>query len=144
MKLKQILSDIKEEFVTGFEDNYTDKYVELFRNPTRQEIEEIVDEEGNLRFYTDKMLDNFYVWDGRVIHSVVASEIGVSLKVMQNELAGKGVWNGRSIEIESIYDINANDRVRICKDILRGEYDFLEDHLVDLEGLKRIAKSFLD
>lgn len=64
MKFKDLL---KENFYKGMD--VRGKYVEIFKNPSRSELEGLISKFKFLRFgATDKKKPDIYVWDGTVLH----------------------------------------------------------------------------
>lgn len=146
MKLKKILVNIDEKYYTTTEDNYG-KMVEIFKNPTQQEIKEVVPDpsggggllgsmgQDEFRYLVDN--DDLYVWSSEpaYLHQDLANDLGIGvINGEEGVWAGKGKYNRGNIKIKKanyIRDGKTDDM------LLEGEFDWLEDYGFDIEKLKR-------
>lgn len=134
---------LEEEFYKGAESRYG-KYVEIFKNPTVQEIKSIEEETqvGIVRFIADKESRDVYVNASEILHSHMVKEIDELQKEdILEKFSGIGYVDGNKIiasELAGTYREAGTDEYseKISSDILEGEYDWLENKNFDLSEVK--------
>ena len=138
--LRKILYNLKEEFVTGYEPVIGLDYVEIFKNPTEQEIREMVFEQSNkIRFIADKDKREVYIASGyKTYHEDMADELNIDYEI---KFSGKGEFDGRKIKNlemgnETFYAIGEE----LAEDIVKGDYDWMEDYNFKLSDYKEELK----
>lgn len=142
MRLNEILEDIKEEFVIGFEPSSSVDYVEIFKNPTQQEMREVINNSENnyIRFIADKNKREVYITSAyRTYHDRMAKALGNI--DYENMFSGTGEFDGRVIKDikmgnETYYAIGEE----LADDIVKGEYDWLEEYNIELSDYKKKLK----
>lgn len=77
--LKQILNKVEEEWVAGTKSTTRNEYREIFKNPSKSEINDILEFEGNksnnIRFIAVKRTEDIYVTSIDVFHITIVYEI---------------------------------------------------------------------
>ena len=142
MKLKDILSEIKEEWLSGTTATIKGKYREIFINPTSGELRDIkefggVREGDNLRFIAMKGSQDVYASSADVFHRTIVEEIdGLVQEDIWENFSGIGnVDRNGMVNITGFSDFILKDKnylYDVCTDIVNGEYDWLALHNFDM------------
>lgn len=134
MKLKKILSDMKEEFYKGAESSVDiGEYREIFKNPTQQELNSLEEETGRytVRFVAVKEEQNVYVASIDVFHEDIAYKIGIKgIREALDNFAGIGEIYEGNVDVYGLSDnyMDYSDKKeQLYKDIGEGKYDWLEE-----------------
>ena len=144
MKLKRVLRNIEEEFVTGFKSEWGEGYMEIFKNPTSQEIKEVVNksaEYNEIRFIADYRSRDLYIAPVQVTHQEMARELEFPVFEVY-EFMFPGIGKIRSevivVDVDDIFYVRKEElNIRKLKnDIFKGKYNWLDDYGFDLELLE--------
>lgn len=158
-KLQRILLELRkidEEFIEGLKSK-NGKYREIYVNPNREEINQIIADydRDNVRFLADKGKNEVYVAAADVLHNDLADKLGDSrykyMQYMMNAFPGNGKVKSGKIVVTRWTDLFfssddedlANRLKELLKEILNGEYDWMEKYSFDLKEIKREAKEEL-
>lgn len=148
--IRNILENLKEEFMTDSKSNVTGDYREIFVNPSRSEIRDLNETEITVRFIADKRNRDVFVAGEDVFHERIAKEIGMnSYEWIKECFAGVGsIVNGK-IQPEDFTDAyhnesNMSDFKILLKDILTARYDWLERYNFDLYYINDVAEEELE
>lgn len=150
MKLNKILNNLKEEFVTSLK--YGGGYREIFVNPSRKEIMDILDSgEGrrgdDIRFIAVKGEKEVYVASADFLHTFIAKKgmYDNSIFAIIGNFSGMGRVEGDEIVVTEISDEYKNDDesyTEMIYDVLEGEYDWMEKRRYGNFNLDKIKKRF--
>jgi hypothetical protein len=154
---ERILKELKEEFYTNSESSITSKYREIFVNPSRKEIADLVEEYGRntVRFIADKRKKKVYVAASDVFHSDIAKDVGLEgYYFFMNTFAGTGKFTQGKILVTDWTDYFNDEEDDILRrleelswEIIEGDYDWLERYnfALDLiEGTARDEIAFIE
>lgn len=153
--LKQILNKVEEEWVAGTKSTTRNEYREIFKNPSKSEINDILEFEGNksnnIRFIAVKRTEDIYVTSIDVFHITIVYEIDEfenSWDIVNNFSGIGEVFGGRKIEVSEkfsdyLYEY-PNKLYNRCAEIVDGDYDWMERYNFDLSGVKEFMKSKID
>ena len=72
MRLQQYL---KEKYLNTFHQDYGNEDFEVFINPSKKELRELVNQEGGFRFLIDFKNKKFYAFSSRMFHDTVISKL---------------------------------------------------------------------
>lgn len=149
MKLKKILSDIKEEWHTETQSSMDKEYREIFKNPTQSDIRDIIEYGGDrlgddIRFIADRRSQNVYATSADVFHQDMFEEIDEFTDDVKNRIfSGIGDWNGRVIKISYFSDLLIEDETGLyvaSRNVVEGKYDWMERYNFDLSDIKDVAE----
>lgn len=145
-KIVSILDNISEKFHKGFK--YSSFYGEVFLNPSRAEILGSKNAVyNNVRFLADPKRKEIYLWDSKILHSIVCKELGINyISAEDYFFKGVGEWEGNKIIARvgnSYQDISKENMLRLSEEVLSGDYDWLSRYLFDMINMKESAKTFL-
>lgn len=141
MKLKSILNRVFDKYYMSTEDRY-DKLVEIFKNPSRKEFQEVITDYGNSMLLKDKNKifrflfdrEDLYIWSPEVayLHQDFANDLGMgNLSHEAGVLAGKGKYENGKIVLKGIRYYREKD-----VELLRaGEFDWLEEYGFDIDEI---------
>lgn len=145
MELKRILSDIEERFYKG--DNVRGEYYEIFKNPSLDEIREVLNDkyEGDeeIRFIADYQEEDVYIASTELVHSDIAdlSDLAWSSSVVDKRyFPGIAYYRGTELEVDVYFlecSVGLYNVEKIIDDVLNGEYDYLERYYFNVNKLKR-------
>lgn len=154
MEILEQLDKLKEEFYTDARSVGTNSYREIFVNPSKSEVSDILDEEvrNNLRFIADKDRRKVYLAGGDVFHYIIARESGFDEDYFfYDTFAGTAKFEGGKVLALTWTDyLNDEDedvlrRVEeLSKEILAGEYDWMKRYNFDLSIIKGLARDEIE
>lgn len=127
------------------------EYREIFVNPTPNEINDIIEyggvrEKDDVRFIAIKNSRDLYITSADVFHRTIVKEVdelreGDAIK----NFSGMGSVNSDKIKVSYLSDLINNKATKgqkwdISKDLVEGEYDWLENYNFNLEYIKEKAE----
>ena len=158
--MKKILKNLKEDWVTGkkIKIQMGRDYREIFVNPSRRELKDIMDLANTdvFRFIADKGNQEIYISSADVYHYDMAKEVGLGSDYEIHHLSAKGVWNEGEVKVVEFADALNYDRhlkfnekyhnraEELYEEIINGEYDWMESYHFDLEILKKKSEVWLE
>lgn len=134
-KINSIIESINEKWVKGTKSNNLNKYREIFVNPSKKELQEIVKDAryDSIRFIADGRRKKIYVVLYDVFHYTLAEEIGMSeSEFIYKTFAGMGDVMMRGVEVDGITDYLSHSTayleryVELGEEILNGDYDWMK------------------
>lgn len=143
MKINKILNNLSEKFYKG--GKFRGEYVEVFKNPTLDEIRSACEEDYNyIRFVADKYKEDLYVWNGDILHMdivKVVKEFNYS-ELKNKYFACHGVLDGRNVHVsdEDLADMGSRECERVCLEIINGDFDWLDMYNFDIDVLRESAE----
>ena len=142
LKIQKILNNLKEGYVTTLKSAWKDGVVEIFINPSREEILNSLGEYKEVRFIVDRRNNSVYIWEaGSLMHSDVSKKVDEVPNNYLKALIGTADYKNGSLKIKRFgEEININ-RV---EEFVDGEYDWLENYYFEIEETKVNLANFLD
>jgi len=131
MKFKRYLS---ESFFKSFKDTQFGSYVEIFKNPDRQEMREVLDSQFQVvRFIADSKTKSLYVFTSDVVmHPQVWPVISGKKDIYKNPslIPGTAEYDGSTFLVlaDDIERLNNNQ----IKGILKKDWKWLEKYKLDV------------
>ena len=151
MKLKRVLSDIKEDYFASVRSVMGDDVRELFVNPDRSELRDLIEETGDIyvRFIADKRKEKVYLSSSDVVHVDIAMSVGYSYNELHESdylFAGTGIYKEGYVEVNYFGDTQKGERTikRLSKEILEGNFDWMEKYPFKMDKMEEIARDFVD
>lgn len=149
--MSKSLREILEKFKGSSRSRVTGEYREIFVNPDRNELRDLISnyERDSVRFIADSGNENIFVSSGDVWHIDILDEIEyLGRDSVFDTFWGIGDFVNGEIEINSFsdeYDGSILDRyLELCECILDGEYDWLKRYHFNLSEIKWIAEEEID
>ena len=150
-ELKEILENLKEEWVTGIE-TYGDKGNEfgrfidrdkeegvfnVYKNPSKKEIGKCAGENNAIRFIALKDEEEFYIWNATYgIHDQVRRELGLENVSEDNKFEGTAFWERGELDFDyGIFDTRPQ-YYKMEDEFLDGEWDWLSRYKFYVDGIK--------
>lgn len=133
LKIYNIFNNLSEEFYKGFEHS-REGYVEIFKNPELGEIRDVIDKDGNLRFYASSYREDLYIWNPNILHYEIAKQLGVG-EMQEYGIESIAELRGNKV----IYDIDwyqDSKLQEVSYEILEREYDWLKRYSWDIKYLR--------
>lgn len=158
LELNKILSNIKEEWEVGGKLGVSSEYSEIFSNPEKNEIRDIMDMSGldTFRFIADGERRKVYTASSDIYHYKIAEEMGLGSDYEFRMFSGKGRWdNGKVKVVEYADSLNYSDDLRydpkylerageLYKEVIEGEYDWMEKYNFSLDAIKEVSEIWLE
>lgn len=147
MKINSILSRLEEKFHSSKNSQFGG-YVEIFKNPTLDEIKVSLrkadpnfgEKNSHLRFLAIKDREEVYVWNPLVTHVEVEKDVKMKFREMKDyNIAGMAeLINNRLVPNFKMMDsVISRRKSEIVVEIKNGEWDWLEKYHFDLSELER-------
>lgn len=150
MELKSILNKVEEEWVMGTKATRAKEYREIFKNPSKSELEDIIEFGGerlgsDFRFIAIKDGKDVYVSSADVFHITMTNEIeGLGSTDIYENFSGIADWNRGIVRVKHYSDFYYEEGFekylyKVSTDILEGRYDFLIKYGFDLSLIEEEA-----
>ena len=141
----------REEFKTSFKDAIAG-YIEVFKNPTKKEMNEIdkdffaanYKKKPFLRYFADNRNKTFYVFSGRIPHLSVAHELNFSTKDHYSGgylIGGQAVWEKNKWVTRAIHNIEGSDE-EAKKKFTSIDWSWVDKYISSKKEISRIKKDF--
>lgn len=150
-KINEIVTKIDEKWIKGTKSTFKKEYREIFKNPSKEELLQL-DELGiekygeNIRFIAINKSKNIYVTSADVFHTSMKREIPELVpEDFTTTFSGAGGFKRGKVEVTWWTDeLNDPKHERslynICKEVILGDYDWIERYNFELGLFKQRAK----
>lgn len=149
-KIDYIINNISEKFINSI--GWKGKTFEILENPSRDEIESILDDYDTLRFIADSRKKNVLIFSSELLHFQAVRKFNIDIDV--DNFTGVAYYeNGKIVsDIEDViggkymgvnYFDTSDLQKFISEKIIEGDYDYLKRYHFDINHLKNDSSKYV-